>query len=122
MSFDNHEIVQKYFEKNPEICNHYLNNRKEVEENWRKISSHKDLETVSKAGEIKLVKEKVVEEYIREIIIEEGKKTLKRWKIIKYVSFFGAIAFLVVLYLMFWYITSDFIIIQESFSNLFCVS
>ena len=122
MSFDNHEIVQRYFEKNPKICNYYLNNRKEIEENWKKISNHKDLETVSKAGEIKLVKEKVVEEYIREMIMEEGNKTLKRWKIIKYVSFFGAIAFLTVLYLMFWYITADFTMIQESFSNLFCVS
>ena len=122
MSFDNHKIIQKHFHDNQKICNHYLNNREKIEDNWKKIKNHKDLDSVSEKGEVKLVKEKVIDEYIREIIIEDGEKTLKRWKIIKYMSFISAIVFLIILYLMFWYITSDFEMIQESFTNLFCVT
>ena len=122
MSFDNHKIVQEHFGKNPKLCNHYLNNKEKIEEQWEKIKKHKDIERFMKSNEFKLEKKEALQDYIRLIILEDGDKTLKRWKLIKYFSFFGAILFLVVLYLMFWYISSDFKMIQESFSNLFCVS
>ena len=122
MSFEDDEYVKKHFDSNPKIFNNYANNKKKVDENWEKIKNHKDLDNLLVRSQLKLLDKFVKVNYVKELIIERGKKQLRNWKILKYLSFFSAIIFLIVLYVVFWYMTSDFKMIQESFSNLFCVT
>ena len=57
---------------------------------------------------------------VNRLIEYDGEKMLKRWKIIRNLSFIFSLLFLIFLYLIFRHLTTDFKIIEDSFTNIFC--
>ena len=102
MSF--HDVNKDHFEKNTNIGVQYekKENQKKIEKNWSKLKDKKELLLLGK------------------IIVKDGEKVLSFWKVIRTLSFFLSVIFLIVIYFVFRYLSNDFDIIEKSFTNIFC--
>tara|TARA_A100001015_G_scaffold211983_1_gene237688 strand:+ start:2151 stop:2507 length:357 start_codon:yes stop_codon:yes gene_type:complete len=99
--------IKKYLKEKSNIGYQYEINQNKIEEDWEKIEKNPKLE----AEDL---------DKINDLITSEGESTLKTWKRIRNFSFFFSIIFLLFIYYIFRYITDDFEIIEDSFTNIFC--
>lgn len=59
-------------------------------------------------------------EILDRLVEYDGEKMIKRWKILRNLSFIFSLLFLIFLYFVFKSLTSNFKIIEDSFTNIFC--
>jgi hypothetical protein len=136
MTIDNHPIIRRWVDKKEEEETIPEENKTRVGKNLdtiKKARNEKLKEYKKKLKEEKddvkreklLIKkqklEEIDEELIHNEIIYRGEKQIKYWSRFKYAIIFLSIVFVILLYVVFWYITNNFPMIEESFTNLFCV-
>ena len=136
MVFENHPIIKNHLYENEDIeishrnedkMDENLDKIKRIREQHIKISKHKlEKEDIKKEEKEKeelkqLEVTKLNDNLIHEIIIEKSSKELRYWRTFKYLIILGSFVFLVVLYFIFWYISTDFRTVEESFTSIFCV-
>lgn len=107
--------------------------RSELEEKEKQLSNLEkektknqipDLEKEKRKLELDLKKvatEKLEAEIIQKILIGKANESATYWWRFKYLIIFGSLGFLILLYLIFWYISDNFPIVEQSFTTLFCL-
>ena len=120
------EAIQKHKEKIDKERSELERKQKQLSnlEKEKKKNEISDLEKEKRKLDLDLKKEateKLEAEIIQKIVIDKANESVTYWWRFKYLIIFGSLGFLILLYLIFWYISDNFPIVEQSFTTLFCV-